>query len=111
MTTVLENSRVPVMIAAGASRPLHHAVLLTGLRQKSGDAARFLERLAGPLAMTVTELATDFDSSEPLDPPKADLIVVPVRRGSHEIFRLRPRIVRLLASADRPILVVPSRDL
>jgi hypothetical protein len=111
MSTVLESARVPVLIAAGAKRPLRRAVLVMAPEQKSADAARFLARLARPLAMEVTDLVTELDSQEPLAPGDCDLIVVPiVRRGATGRLRIRPRVARLLASADRPLLIVPSHE-
>jgi ABC-type sulfate/molybdate transport systems ATPase subunit len=109
MMAVLTSARVPVLIAAGAPRPLRHALFVTGPGQKADDAARFLARLARPLDMQVTDLVADPDSPDPFDAGESDLIVVPIgHRGPGGRLRLRPRIERLLSSADRPVMVVPS---
>jgi hypothetical protein len=111
MAAVLESARVPVLIAAGVARPPRRAILVKGPAQNAGDAARFLARLARPLAMQVTDVTADLDSSEPFESSGADLIVVPVvRRGPHGILRLRPRIARLVASGDRSVLLIPSHE-
>jgi hypothetical protein len=111
MSTVLEGARVPVLIAAGSGRALRRAVLIKGPDQNASDASRFLARLARPLAMQVIDLVADLDSSEPLDSSGNDLIVVAVsRRGPQGSLRIRPRIARLLAHSDRPVLLVPSQE-
>ncbi|HET9327874.1 MAG TPA: ATP-binding cassette domain-containing protein [Candidatus Eisenbacteria bacterium] len=111
MSTVLEGARVPVLIASGRSRPLRRAMLVKAPEQKTADAQRFLARLARPLAMQVSDLVADLDSTEPLDSSGTDLIVVPVvRRGPLGSIRIRPRIARLLASCDRPVLLVPTTE-
>ncbi len=112
MRAVLESARVPVLLAARRARPLRRAVVVMAPEENGHDARRFLERLARPLAMEVSDLVTDLDSSEPLTEVEgADLVVLPIpRRGAQDTLRLRPRVARLLATTDRSILVVPSRD-
>jgi sulfate transport system ATP-binding protein len=111
MTHVLASTRVPVLVAAGLDRPLRRVLMLKSPDQGSSDADRFMSRLSRALAMEVTPLVADLDTHEPLDTDDCDLIVIPItRRRPGGRLRIRPRVERLLSTADPPVLIVPSHE-
>jgi sulfate transport system ATP-binding protein len=135
IAAVLENARVPVLLAADRPRALRKATVVTLGESDGTHLLRIAAKIARPLGMSLDVLeageergsraAGSIDGVAIAAPRRiesrvaaeirdqvlredSDWIVVPVlRRGLRQVNEISATVQSILGGADRPVLVVP----
>jgi len=142
--SLIESTRVPVLVVAGRPRELRHTLVISTPLAAATDFLRESARLARPLRLAATLIEAGEERADGAAPSRqdaedpfvargvevraresvrapesgsvaatllqfpSDLVVVPVIQGApHQTNEIEPLVAALLASADRPVLVLP----
>jgi nucleotide-binding universal stress UspA family protein len=109
---LLENTRVPVLLAA-AHRPLRKATVISLDGADDEHLLRVATKIARPLGMVLDKLDVESRAVGEIHTralkDDSDWIVVPVtRRGVGQVNEIPAAVQSILGAADRPVLVVPT---